>query len=193
MADGLKGMEWCVSVPGTLGGAVVNNAGAHGGDMDGNLNEISLLDLHSDATLTWERQRLAYGYRSSALKGQHGRYIVLSASLHLDPGHPPAELNAIADQFIEHRKRTQPPGASLGSMFKNPPGDFAGRLIEAAGLKGHQIGGVQVSPIHANFFVNHGTGTAADYAALIDLAQARVQAEFGIELELEVERIGDWA
>lgn len=193
MAKGLKGLEWCVSVPGTVGGAVVNNAGAHGGDMAHDLVECAVLDIAADfQRLTWAVDQLDYGYRHSRLKGQHGRYIVLSAVLQTDPGHDPTDLNAIADGFIAHRKSTQPPGASLGSMFKNPPGDYAGRLIEAAGLKGHQIGGVQISPVHANFFVNTGAGTAEDYRALIELAQAEVLAQFGVSLELEVERVGDW-
>ena len=133
-----------------------------------------------------------YAYRHSKLKGQAGHYVVLSARLQLEPGHNPTELTKIAEGFVAHRKKTQPPGASLGSMFKNPPGDYAGRLIEAAGLKGSQIGGVQISPVHGNFFVNVGHGTAADYNALIELAQKSVLDKFGIALELEIERIGDW-
>jgi UDP-N-acetylmuramate dehydrogenase len=78
-------------------------------------------------------------------------------------------------------------------MFKNPPGDYAGRLIDAAGLKGHQAGGVQISPLHGNFFVNLGGGTAADYGALIELAQTTVREQFGVTLELEIERVGDWS
>ncbi len=93
---------------------------------------------------------------------------------------------------MAHRKQTQPPGASLGSIFKNPPGDYAGRLIEAAGLKGFAIGGVQISPVHANFFVHTGQGTASDYRALIEHAQAAVEARFGVALALEIECIGDW-
>ena len=92
-----------------------------------------------------------------------------------------------------YRRRTQPPGASLGSIFKNPPGDFAGRLIEAAGLKGQRIGGVQVSPRHANFFVNlGGAAQARDYRRLILLVQERVKRATGITLELEVQLLGDW-
>jgi UDP-N-acetylmuramate dehydrogenase len=186
------GLEWSVSVPGTVGGAVVNNAGAHGGDMAQLLLDCQLYDALEDAFPVWSKAELHYAYRHSSLKGQHGRYVVLSARLQLEAGHDPGELQALAETFIQHRKRTQPPGASLGSMFKNPPGDYAGRLIEAAGLKGKQIGGVQISPIHANFFINLGNGTAADYAALIDLAQQIVLEKFGVHLELEIERVGDW-
>ncbi|NJL95405.1 MAG: UDP-N-acetylmuramate dehydrogenase [Anaerolineae bacterium] len=197
MAKGLKGLEWGVNVPGTVGGAVVNNAGAHGGDMHGNLLDAQVLDLQGGAPSTselngelWSVEAFEYAYRHSKLKGQHGRYGVLSARLRLEPGHDPAELTTIADGFVAHRKATQPPGASLGSMFKNPPGDYAGRLIEAAGLKGQQMGGVQISPVHANFFVNVGGGSAADYLALIRLAQQTVQARFGVALELEIEWLG---
>lgn len=192
MGRGVAGLEWGVSVPGTLGGAVVNNAGAHGGDMAGSLLDAELYDAVIDGLQAWTNADMDYAYRYSRLKGQHGRYVILGARLQLTPGHDPADLNARADAFVAHRKATQPPGASLGSMFKNPPGDYAGRLIEAAGLKGYQIGGVQISPIHANFFLNMGGGLAADYSALIELAQREVFEQFGVELELEVERIGDW-
>ena len=90
------------------------------------------------------------------------------------------------------RRRTQPPGASLGSMFKNPAGDYAGRLIEAAGLKGTRIGGVEISSVHANFFVNNDQATASDIWKLIQLARTRVQEKFGVSLELEVELLGEW-
>lgn len=192
MLHGLKGFEWAVSVPGTVGGAVVNNAGAHGGDMAHNLREAEILDLAiSSSPQIWPCERFEYAYRHSVLKGHPARFLVLSAGLQLETGHSPSELNAIADEFVAYRKRTQPPGASLGSIFKNPPGDYAGRLIELAGLKGHQIGGVQVSPVHANFFVHSGHGTAADYSGLITFVQETVLAKTGVALELEIERIGE--
>ncbi|MCB9437172.1 MAG: UDP-N-acetylmuramate dehydrogenase [Anaerolineales bacterium] len=191
LVQGLKGLEWAVSIPGTLGGAVVNNAGAHGGDMAGNLVQAIIMDIEASyEPSVWPVERLAYAYRYSILKGQH-QYLVLDATLQLEAGHDPHELTVTADGFIAHRKRTQPPGASLGSMFKNPSGDYAGRLIEAAGLKGHQVGGVQISPIHANFFINLDAGTATDYHALIELVQSQVLARFGVELELEIELLGD--
>jgi UDP-N-acetylmuramate dehydrogenase len=95
--------------------------------------------------------------------------------------------------YNEKRKATQPSGASIGSMFKNPPNDYAGRLIEAAGLKGTQIGNAQISPVHANFFVNLGQATATDFVALIELAREKVKERFNVELELEIQRIGDWS
>jgi UDP-N-acetylmuramate dehydrogenase len=101
-------------------------------------------------------------------------------------------VSAKIAQFSERRKATQPPGASMGSMFKNPPGDFAGRLIEAAGLKGTRIGNAEVSPVHGNFFINHGDTASSDVRALIQIVQKTVLEKFGVELELEVEMIGDW-
>jgi len=191
MARGLAGLEWAVNVPGTVGGATVNNAGAHGSDMAHSVCLVDLLSLEEQPhTEQWPLERMSYAYRASALKGYRGRYVVLSTTLQLQPGHDPDELHARASEYIAHRKRTQPPGASLGSMFKNPPGDYAGRLIEAAGLKGTTVGGVQISPIHANFFVNVGGGTSRDYLALINLARDTVQEKFGVTLELEIELIG---
>ncbi len=104
----------------------------------------------------------------------------------------PEQVQARIDEFVAYRKRTQPPGASLGSMFKNPPGDYAGRLIEAAGLKGARVGGAQISPVHANFFINTGNASAGDIRDLIRLAQETVLSKFGVELELEIELVGEW-
>jgi UDP-N-acetylmuramate dehydrogenase len=96
------------------------------------------------------------------------------------------------DLYLTHRRRTQPPGASMGSMFKNPPGDYAGRLIEAAGLKGMRIGDAEISSLHANFFINTGHATASDIWKLIDLARRRVEELTGIKLDLEIELMGEW-
>lgn len=192
ISRGWAGLEWAVSVPGTVGGAVVGNAGAHGGDMAGNLNSAMILER--DGTLAeWPVEQLEYGYRDSVLKRSSSRAsaVVLAIKFSLTPGDP-VELAARADEFVARRKATQPPGASMGSMFKNPPGDYAGRLIEAVGLKGIRVGGAQISPVHANFFVNTGDAAAADVKALIDLARNRVQQRFGVELQLEIELMGDW-
>lgn len=191
MKRGLKGLEWCVSVPGSVGGAVINNAGAHGADMNSNLHSTSIFDVTTDTQSTWTRADMRYDYRYSALKGLHGRYVVLSATLVLSPGHVPEQLTEEANEYSAYRKRTQPPGASMGSVFKNPPDDYAGRLIEAAGLKGYRIGGVQVSPVHANFFVNDDNATATAYFDLIQHVQAAVQDKFGVRLILEIEPVGD--
>jgi UDP-N-acetylmuramate dehydrogenase len=132
-----------------------------------------------------------YEYRSSSLKRQPGKAVVLSATLKLTQS-TPAAVQATMDNFAAMRRGSQPSGASLGSIFKNPPGDYAGRLIEAAGLKGMTMGKVEISPKHANFFINQDSATADDYAALIRLAQEKVQQKFGISLELEIELLGDW-
>ncbi len=188
-AQGLAGLEWVISVPGTVGGAVVNNAGAHGGDMASVVQEVIVLEPEVG------RQRysladLDYAYRHSSLKARTDkRFLVLEAMLRLKPDDP-AAIQTRMDEFAEYRKSTQPPGASLGSIFKNPPGDYAGRLIEAAGLKAYQIGGAQVSPVHANFFINRGRASAKDYISLIRHVQAVVAETQGVTLELEIEIIG---
>lgn len=193
MNQGLAGLEWAVNVPGTIGGAVVNNAGAHGGDMAGSVRWVEVFTVYDQPHIElWSAGQMRYGYRSSVLKGQQGRQVVLTATLELEPGHDPEELAARANAFVAHRKRTQPPGASLGSIFKNPPGDYAGRLIEAAGLKGASIGGVAISTVHANFIVNKGEGAARDYRALIEHARDVVRDKFGVELALEIEFVGAW-
>lgn len=191
MKRGLQGLEWAVSVPGTIGGAAINNAGAHGSDMAASVQAVV---VHRPGGVTrLVLDDLAYGYRESALKGSSTPYLVTSVTLQLEPGADAEALAGQAAEYVAHRKRTQPPGASLGSIFKNPPGDYAGRLIEAAGLKGMSRGGVQISPRHANFFVNTGEGgSAADYFALIQLARAAVQDQFGVLLEPEIELLGDF-
>ncbi len=202
-ARGLSGLEWAAGIPGTIGGAVVGNAGAHGDDMSGCLVMAEILHrqeagLQSDPTSgrkcgrsEWPVEKFEFAYRSSLLKRQAGQAVVLAAVLRLEHSTPEA-VQAKIDAFTEYRHRTQPPGASMGSMFKNPPGDYAGRLIDAAGLKGHRIGNVEISSLHGNFFVNLGQATAADIYALIDLARRTVAEKFGVQLELEIELLGEW-
>ncbi|HSQ26077.1 MAG TPA: UDP-N-acetylmuramate dehydrogenase [Anaerolineales bacterium] len=194
---GLSGLEWAAAIPGTIGGAVVGNAGAHGENMAGNLILAEILHReYTDAgdiyrCEEWPVENFSYTYRSSILKQQPGRVVVLTALLKLQTGNSGLILEKM-DELAAYRKRTQPPGASMGSMFKNPPGDYAGRLIEAAGLKGSRQGNVQISTVHANFFVNDGRARAADVYKLIKKAQAAVLEQFGVEMELEIELIGDW-
>ena len=197
---GLSGLEWAVGVPGTLGGAVVGNAGAHASDMVASLIVAEILHRNACMKLAsnqdpiaelWPVERLEYTYRNSVLKSQAGQAVVLAARLHLQPSNP-AEATARADAFTAYRHRTQPPGATMGSMFKNPAGDYAGRLIEAADLKGLRRGQAEISSLHANFFVNHGGATAADIYSLIETAQKMVKDKFGVSLELEVELVGEW-
>jgi len=187
---GLAGFEWAASVPGSLGGAVYGNAGAFGEDIAGNLISLELIH-RQDGRQVWPVEKMDYGYRTSMLKRDRPPVLILSVELALSHSNPQA-IQAKMEQFSERRRNTQPPGASMGSMFKNPPDDKAGRLIEAAGLKGRRIGNAEISTQHANFFINHGQTRAEDMRALIDLARNTVSEKFGIKLELEVEIIGEW-
>ncbi len=192
VARGLAGLEWAANIPGTVGGAVVGNAGAWGGDVASTLMQARVLG--PDAVVEeWPAERFEYGYRTSRLKyaQQAPTHIVLEAEFALHRGDREV-LEAQVAGIVERRKATQPPGASCGSVFKNPVGDFAGRLVEASGLKGRCVGGSEISSVHANFIVNQGGATAADVKALIDLARGSVREAFGIELELEIELSGEW-
>ena len=187
---GLTGLEWAAGIPGSLGGAVYGNAGAFDGDIAGNLISAELLHRQNGRQV-WPVDKLEYGYRTSVLKREHLPALILSVELALGHGSRQNIQNKM-EQFSTRRRATQPPGASMGSMFKNPSGDKAGRLIEAAGLKGKRIGHAEISSQHANFFINDGQTKAADMKALIDLAQKTVKEKFGIQLELEIELIGEW-
>lgn len=188
-AKGLAGLEWAATVPGTIGGAVYGNAGAFGGDMAGNLIWAELITENGREKLTAEQ--MGYGYRTSILKRGEVDGIVLCAELKLQNSTKEAVSTTI-EQFSAHRKSTQPPGASMGSMFKNPNGDYAGKLIEAAGLKGTRIGNAEISPLHGNFFINHDNTKAEDIRALIELVLKTVKEKQGVDLELEVELVGEW-
>lgn len=188
-SKGLAGLEWSATVPGTVGGAVYGNAGAFGGDMNDSLLWADVLTQHGREKLTLDQ--MGYGYRTSVLKCGEIKGIVLSALLKLKNSSK-EEVSVKIEQFSERRKATQPPGASMGSMFKNPEGDYAGRLIEAAGLKGMRIGSAEISSVHGNFFINHGDTKADDIRALISLVQKTVFEMFNVKLELEVELVGTW-
>jgi UDP-N-acetylmuramate dehydrogenase len=194
---GLAGLEWAAGIPGTLGGAVVGNAGAHGGDMAGNLVVADILQRNPNAQdgmpirQDWPIDRLEFAYRTSLLKRQSAQAVVLAATMRLERSTPEI-VQARIEEFVSYRRQTQPPGASMGSMFKNPPGDYAGRLIEAAGLKGARVGDAQISTLHANFFINNGQATAADIHTLIEMARQRVAEKFGVNMELEIELVGEW-
>ncbi len=187
---GLSGLEWAATVPGSVGGAIVGNAGAHGGDTASTLDHADVLH-RQDGRGRWDAARLEFDYRSSWLKRNPGKAVVLAGRFDLEPSDP-AEIRSKMEEYVEYRQQTQPTGASIGSMFKNPPGDHAGRLIEAAGLKGERRGAAEISSKHANFFVNRGGAIAADVYALIELAQQRVAEKFDVKLELEIELLGDW-
>jgi len=191
---GWGGLTWAVGLPGTVGGAVVNNAGAFGGEIAKTLATAQILTSEGEIQQVgpdWFTFQYRYSKLKTAKKARQScRQIVIDATFQLAL-RDPAALAAKATEYTERRQRTQPPGRTLGSTFKNPPGDYAGRLIEAAGLKGTRHGGCMISEQHANFFINDGNGTAADYQALIDRAQAEVERQFGIRLEPEIEIIAD--
>lgn len=190
-AQGLAGLEWAAAIPGTVGGAVYGNAGAFGSDVAHALLRANLL-LPSGQTETWAVEDFSYDYRSSILKRGNRHAVILDAEFRLQKSNRDEVLRHL-HEISEQRKATQPPGASLGSMFKNPPGDSAGRLIEQAGLKGTRIGGAEISRVHANFIVNDAQATASDIYRLLYLAQQKVAEKFHIWLEPEIEIIGDWS
>jgi UDP-N-acetylmuramate dehydrogenase len=188
---GLAGLEWGISIPGSLGGAVWANAGAHGGDVSQVLVSTEVLDPRDGELRELPAAECGYAYRESRFK--HEPLVILNATLEApgrdDPG-------AIAARVADHqrvRRDTQPlADQNAGSVFRNPPGDHSGRLIEAAGLKGHRIGSARVSEKHANFLVTDRGGSAADVRTLGDHVRATVLARFGVELRYEIEFVGAW-
>ncbi|MBN3959845.1 UDP-N-acetylmuramate dehydrogenase [Nostoc sp. NMS8] len=187
---GWEGLEWAVGIPGTAGGAVVMNAGAHNRCIADML--VSAQVLSPDGTLeTLTPDQLGYSYRTSSLQG--GDRIVTQATLQLAPGADPAAVVAITKQHKKHRLSTQPYNfPSCGSVFRNPKPYSAGWLIEQTGLKGYQIGGAQVALLHANFIVNRGGAKASDIFCLIRHIQHQVQERWSINLEPEVKIIGEF-
>lgn len=188
--NGLKGFEWTIGIPGTVGGAVVMNAGAHGGETADILVETEVVS--PDGTLsTLTPTDLAYRYRTSNLQGSDK--IVTMATFQLSAGHDPVAVKAATADDLKQRRTTQPYHLpNCGSVFRNPPGNSAGRLIQEAGLKGYQIGNAQISTLHANFIVNLGKAKAQDVLALIRHAQAVIKKRNDIALETEVKIIGDF-
>ncbi len=189
---GLTGLEWANGLPGTLGGAIYGNAGAFGSEISENLIVANILHWSQGST-RWSVGDFEYQYRSSNLKRQHcsQKVVILSADLKVEHSDPATILEKMTT--LKNRRETkQPPGACTGSMFKNPAGHFAGKLIEEAGLKGTKIGDVEISQKHGNFFINNGNGTADDFMKLINLTRESIASKFGVEMELEVELLGDW-
>lgn len=192
-AAGLAGLEWCHDIPGTVGGAVVNNAGANGGEIADVLHSVTLLcgrgGVHDVGA-----SDLRFGYRASALRAEDrvpaGSWpLVLAARFALSSG-AAAELQRRIESYRTRRKATQPTGASAGSVFKNPPEDSAGRLVESVGLKGTRIGDAEISRLHANFVLAGPRARAGDIVSLISLARRRVWEEHGVLLEPEVQYLG---
>ena len=186
--QGWSGLEWGIGVPGTIGGAIVGNAGAQGSSIADNLLNVTILDVRN-STQELPKTDCGFDYRTSRFK-QGRRDIILTAEFELKQSEAKVCITRM-NSFTEHRRRTQPTDPSIGSMFKNPTGDFAGRLIEQAGLKGKRVGNVEVSSIHANFFVNLGMATARDVMNLIQVVSDTVHETFGIDLQLEIEVVGE--
>ena len=186
----LGGLEFTVGVPGSVGGGVRMNAGAHGGEVADTLAEVEVFDLRGGEVGTVVAADLQLGYRSSALGPTE---VVVEATFRLIPGDA-AEIKARMESYRRHRAETQP-GAlqNAGSTFKNPPGDSAGRLVDAAGLKGFGVGGAHVSELHANFFIASSTSTAQDVFDLVQEVRHRVLEATGVELEPEVRFVGPFA
>ncbi len=190
-ALGWEGLEWAVGIPGTVGGAVVMNAGAHNSCVANML--VSAQVLSPDGTLaTLTPEELGYTYRSSLLQG--GKQIVTQATFQLQPGADPLAVTARTKEHKKHRLSTQPYSyPNCGSVFRNPKPYTAGWLIEQTGLKGYQLGGAQVAQLHANFIVNRGGAKANDIFSLIRHIQHEVQERWSIWLEPEVKMLGEFS
>lgn len=194
---GWTGLEWGQSVPGTVGGGVVSNAGAHGSDLHDSLTRIWVLTTEG-AMEEWPAERLALGYRTSIFKAHGGLArrsltpgpVILRAELRLHRGDPTAGAALMAG-YLAERRRTQPQGRSAGSTFKNPLPRYAGQLLEAAGMKGVREGRAQFSPLHANFMMNLGGARASEVMYLIDQARTRVREMSEVALETELEIVGE--
>lgn len=187
---GWSGIEWAEGIPGSLGGAVVYNAGAYGGDLAASLIEVDCI-APDGARRTLDRDELRLGYRSSEFtRGKLRGWTITRVRMRLERGDATRSRRLI-DALAEQRKRSAPKGLSGGSTFRNPPGRQAWQLIDAAGLRGCRIGGAQISVEHCNYFLNVGGATAADMTALIRLAQQRVRDRFGIELDPELTSVGE--
>ena len=185
-AAGLRGLEWAVGVPGSVGGAVRMNAGGHGSDTAATLVAYRWVDLDTGSAGESSADRLQAGYRHTALADTE---VVVSGTFELEPGDPVDGAAAIAE-IVRWRRAHQPGGPNAGSVFTNPPGDSAGRLIDACGLKGLRIGTAEVSPKHANFIQCDPGGSADDVLAVIERVRALVAEATGISLRTEVRLVG---
>jgi UDP-N-acetylmuramate dehydrogenase len=189
--EGLAGLEFGTSIPGTLGGAVWANAGAHGREMRDVVVAVEAWDPSDASIAILDADACGFAYRESRFK--HSEAVVVAATLALGPDEPEAIAARVADNQAQ-RVATQPlADQNAGSVFRNPPGDHAGRLIDAAGLKGLRVGTASVSTLHANFIVTDRGARAADVRLLGDRVRGEVSARLGIELAYEIEFVGDWA
>jgi UDP-N-acetylmuramate dehydrogenase len=186
---GWRGLEWAAGLPGTLGGAIVDNAGAYGGSMADVVESVRVM-TEDGAIETRPAARLGFAHRASALKGpEPTRAFLLSAQLRLTAADPDETMARLAED-LRRRAASLPSEPSCGCVFRNPPGAVAGRLIEQAGLAGRRVGDAQISPRHANFIVNLGRARARDVWELIGAAREAVRERTGLVLELEVQPVG---
>ncbi len=185
-AAGLTGLEWAVGVPGSVGGAIRMNAGGHGSDTAATLVAYRWVDLAAGTAHEDHASRLAHGYRTSHVGASD---VVTEGTFELAPGDPEQGATAIAE-IVRWRREHQPGGSNAGSVFANPPGDSAGRLIDACGLKGARVGTAAVSAKHANFIQADPGGSADDVRRLIDLVRTRVAEATGVTLATEVRLVG---
>ena len=189
LEESLTGMEFASGIPGTMGGAVMMNAGAYGGEMKDIIREVTVLTREGEL-LTLSKEEMNFGYRTSVVKEKG--YVVISAELQLRKGDR-EEIRKVMDELKERRVTKQPLDMpSAGSTFKRPEGYFAGKLIMDAGLRGFSVGGAQIPEKHCGFVVNKGDATAADVLGLIGEVQKRVQEKFGVALEPEVKFLGEF-
>lgn len=183
--EGLQGLEGLLGIPGTIGGAVKGNAGAYGYEIKDNLRAVRVI-TREGVLKELKRDELTFNYRSSSFNDED---IIMEAEFYLKRNRS-GDLEAVMRDYLHRRRQTQPINLpSAGSVFKNPPGDFAGRLIDEAGCKGMRSGDMEVSMVHANFIVNRGRGTQRDFLRLLEVIQERVMKRFNILLEPEVKII----
>ncbi len=183
---GLSGLEFAIGIPGSLGGALIMNAGAFGGYIGEKVNAVKLVDFNGRVN-TLHRDELSFGYRNSNLAGKG---VIVEASLALACGDP-EQISGQMEKYSAERRRRHPHQPSAGSVFRNLPDKPAGRIIEEAGAKGMRIGGAEVSEKHANFIVNTGSASASDILDLIKAVQRLVKDKFAVELQPEVRIIGE--
>ncbi|NMB61897.1 MAG: UDP-N-acetylmuramate dehydrogenase [Chloroflexi bacterium] len=186
----LAGLEWAATLPGTVGGAVFGNAGCFGKETSHNFIQAEILHRYKGKN-KYTNQDMVFEYRSSILKRTEERCVVLTADFSVCPGDR-EESETKVETYRQRRLKNQPPGPSMGSIFRNPPEEKAGRLIEAVGLKGATHGGAEISSQHGNFIINSSNGSAQDIWYLIQVIEDKIHQKYGIFLHPEIELIGDW-
>lgn len=189
LSNSLTGIEFASGIPGTIGGAVIMNAGAYDGEMKQVVKSVTVLNTEGEE-LVFDNATMEFSYRSSSIK--NAKFVVVEAELELQKGDAQA-IKAKMDDFAQRRREKQPLNyASAGSTFKRPEGHFAGKLIMDANLRGYNIGGARVSEKHCGFVINDGSACAADIKELMEEVIERVKEKFGVQLEPEIIKLGDF-